>query len=365
MQILSRPGGNSNMSRKMKAAVLYGVNDLHCEMIDIPELGKKDVLVKVSACGVCGSDIPRVLTTGTYHFPTIPGHEFGGRVVEVGDEVSQGYIGKRVAVIPLIPCKKCKACEIGQYAQCEDYDFLGSRNDGGFAEYVKVPVENLIFVPDKVEDDATAFLEPISVALHVIENCGVGYGDNVAVFGLGAIGIFIAQWAKAFGAKRVFAIDLDEKKVEIAKQLGLIDAICGKSEDVDMIIRKKTNGVGIDVAFEASGSPQAFCQAISLIRTSGRMGLVGRPVKSLEIPVDSFEKILRSQITIKGTWSFEFTDFPHHAWKKSLDALARGEIQTEPIISHRLPLEKTYNAIKIMSEHKEPFYKILIKPGMK
>lgn len=353
------------MRKKMKAAVLHSVDDLCCEMIDVPKLSEKDVLVKVSACGVCGSDIPRVRTNGTYHFPTVPGHEFGGTVVEVGDKVSKDYIGKLVAVIPLIPCKKCKACEIGQYAQCENYDFLGSRSDGGFAEYVKVPVENLIFVPDGIEEDAVAFLEPISVALHVIENCGVEYGDNVAVFGLGAIGIFIAQWAKVFGAKHVFAIDLDEKKVEIAKQVGLVDAICGKSEDVNVVIHEKTKGTGIDVAFEASGSPQAFCQAISLIRTSGRMGLVGRPVKSLEIPVNSFEKILRAQITLKGTWSFEFTEFPHHAWKKSLDALACGQIKTEPIISHRFPLEKTYDAIKIMSEHTEPFYKILMKPEMK
>lgn len=352
------------MDGKMKAAVLHGVDDLRCELVDIPEPGENDVLVKISACGVCGSDIPRILKNGTYHFPTIPGHEFGGTVVETGEKVPKEYMGKRVAVIPLIPCGHCRACEIGQYAQCEDYDFLGSRNDGGFAEYVKVPAANLIFVPDGVEEDSLAFLEPISVALHVIENNRVEYGDNVAVFGLGAIGIFVAQWAKAFGAAHVFAVDLDEEKVRIAKSLGLTDAICAADEDVEQVIREKTGGTGVDAAFEASGAPQVFCQAVRLLRTSGRLGLVGRPVRPLEIPVDSFERILRSQLTIKGTWSFEFTDFPHHAWKKSLDALKSGAIRTEPIISHRLPLSRTYDAVRIMSDHTEPFYKILIKPEL-
>ena len=330
----------------------------------IPELREKDVLVKVSACGVCGSDIPRVLETGTYHFPTIPGHEFGGTIAEAGSGVSKELCGKRVAVIPLIPCKTCKSCETGQYAQCEHYDFLGSRNDGGFAEYVKVPESNLLFVPENVDEEAVAFLEPISVALHVVQNCRVNYGDSVAVFGLGAIGIFVAQWAKAFGAKHVFAIDLDEKKVEIAKSMGLVDELCIGKDDIDAIVKEKTNGTGIDRAFEASGAGAAFKQAISLLRMEGTLGLVGRPVHSLEIENQTFEKILRFQITIKGTWSFEFKEFPHHAWKQSLDAINAGVIKTEPFISHRIPLEDTLKAVKLMKDKSEFFYKILIKPEM-
>ena len=315
----------------------------------IPELREKDVLVKVSACGVCGSDIPRVLETGTYHFPTIPGHEFGGTIAEAGSGVSKELCGKRVAVIPLIPCKTCKSCETGQYAQCEHYDFLGSRNDGGFAEYVKVPESNLLFVPENVDEEAVAFLEPISVALHVVQNCRVNYGDSVAVFGLGAIGIFVAQWAKAFGAKHVFAI---------------VDALCIGKDDIDAIVKEKTNGTGIDRAFEASGAGAAFKQAISLLRMEGTLGLVGRTVHSLEIENQTFEKILRFQITIKGTWSFEFKEFPHHAWKQSLDAINAGVIKTEPFISHRIPLEDTLKAVKLMKDKSEFFYKILIKPEM-
>ena len=348
----------------MKAYVLNRIGCL--DLMDVPEPMLKDgeVLVEVKAAGICGSDIPRIFANGTYHFPTIPGHEFAGVVCKVKDKENEGLIGKRVGVFPLIPCRTCAPCQKRQYEMCMHYDYLGSRSDGGFAEYVKVPESNLLFVPENVDEEAVAFLEPISVALHVVQNCRVNYGDSVAVFGLGAIGIFVAQWAKAFGAKHVFAIDLDEKKVEIAKSMGLVDALCIGKDDIDAIVKEKTNGTGIDRAFEASGAGAAFKQAISLLRMEGTLGLVGRPVHSLEIENQTFEKILRFQITIKGTWSFEFKEFPHHAWKQSLDAINAGVIKTEPFISHRMPLEDTLKAVKLMKDKSEFFYKILIKPEM-
>jgi len=352
------------MNGKMKAAVLHGIDDLRYEEVDIPVLGDDDVLVKVSACGVCGSDIPRVLTQGTYHFPTIPGHEFGGVVVEAGKNVDEAVLNKKVAVIPLIPCHHCKSCEVGDYAQCEHYDFLGSRNDGGFAEYVKVPKDNILIVPENVAPESTAFLEPICVALHVVSNSKVTFGEDVAVFGLGAIGIFVAQWAVAFGARHVFAIDLDERKVEIAKSLGLKDAICGSIDEVRRIVDEKTKGNGCDVVFEASGAPVVFNQAMTLLKQNGRFGPVGRPVDDLVVKNATYETILRKQINIHGAWSFEFKSFPHHAWDTALHALDEGIIKTEPIISHRLPISKTYDAVKLMSDKSEFFYKILILPEL-
>jgi L-iditol 2-dehydrogenase len=349
------------MSKTMKAAVLHAPGDLRCEEVQIPEIGDNDVLVKVHACGICGSDLPRVLTAGTYHFPTIPGHEFGGVVVQAGRNAEKSLIGRMVGVIPLIPCRACKMCEVGEFALCEHYDFLGSRSDGGFAEYVKVPAANVIPVPDEVEKDSVAMLEPISVALHVVQNCGVQYGDSVAVYGLGAIGMFIAQWAKIYGAEHVFAIDVDPGKVEIAKKIGLDDALPAGPE-TENIIREKTNSHGCDIAFEASGAAPAFSQAVQVLRTAGKMGLVGRPVRDLPIQPVTFEKILRSQLTIKGTWSFQFQRFPHNAWKQSLKALQSGKMLTAPLITHRVPIEKTFEAIQMMAGKKEFVHKILVKP---
>ncbi len=352
------------MQEKMKAAVLYGVDDLRYVDYDIPQVGKDQVLVKVSACGICGSDIPRVLTTGTYHFPTIPGHEFGGTVVMLGAGCEPELLGKRVAVIPLIPCRNCPQCESGNFQMCESYDYLGSRNDGGFAEYCLVPKQNLVVMPDGVDDACAALLEPITVAQHVVRNNGVNYGDDVIVYGLGAIGIFIAQWAKAMGAAHVFAIDLDSQKVAIARQIGLTDAICSAEENAAAIIREKTGGWGADVAFEATGSGYIFNEAISLLKKNGRFGLVGRPVRPMEIRTETFEKILRSQITIKGTWAFEMNTFPHNSWSVSLDAIRDGKIKTKEIVSHRLPLSKTYDGIRIMADKTEFYYKLLVIPSM-
>lgn len=349
------------MEKVMKAAILYAPGDLRVEKVNIPKLKKGEALIKVSFCGVCGSDIPRILVNGTYHFPTIPGHEFGGNVVEVFDNVYKNLIGKKVAVVPLIPCKKCEMCEIGNFAQCKNYDFLGSRNDGGFAQYVKVPVENLIVLPDDMEDMAVAFLEPICVALHVIRNSGLSYGKNVAVFGLGAIGMFIAQWAKVFGAKHVFAIDVDEEKVALAKKIGLNNAICTKDIDVEQYINNLSSGV--DFVFEASGSMIAFKQGIKILRQSGRLGLVGRPTKNIILEPDIFEKILRSQLKIIGTWSFEMKNFPSNDWHESMEAIYTGKIKIKELVSQIYELDKISEAINIMNNHTESFTKILISPN--
>lgn len=349
------------MSEKMRAAVLHAPGDLRYEEVPVPELGADDVLVKVHACGICGSDLPRVLTAGTYHFPTIPGHEFGGTIVRAGGKAGEDLLGKMVGVIPLIPCRKCKMCEVGEFALCEHYDFLGSRNDGGFAEYVKVPAANVLPVPDDVDKDSVAMLEPISVALHVIQNCGVGFGDSVAVYGLGAIGMFVAQWARIYGAEHVFAIDVDPGKIEIAKAIGLTDA-CVAGPGVEEAVREATDGKGCDAAFEASGAAPAFTQAVKILRTAGTLGLVGRPVKDLPIPPVTYEKILRAQLVIRGSWSFQFKRFPHQAWKQSLDVLKSGKMETAPLITQRVPLEKTFEAIQMMAGKREFVHKILVKP---
>ena len=350
------------MVKKMKAAVLHAPGDLRIEEVPIPSLGLDDLLVKVSACGICGSDVPRILTEGTYHFPTIPGHEFSGTVVKSDSKKRDTLIGQKVAVIPLIPCRKCKFCEIGKFAQCEKYGFLGSRDDGGFAEYVKVPYKNIVRLPEEVSLEEGAMIEPVSVALHAVKNMGISWGDEVAVFGLGAIGNFIAQWAKAYGARHIFAIDIVKEKIKIANEVGLIDSINGKDDNWQDIILEKTEGKGVDVSIEASGSNRALSDSINLLRMEGKLGLVGRQANGAKIDDALYEKILRAQILIKGTWSFEFTDFPHNAWTQSIEAIRKNNIAIKPLISHRLTIYETFKAVKMLKNRGENISKILIKP---
>ena len=237
----------------MKACVLHGIGDLRFEEVPIPEAVVGEVLLKVKASGICGSDIPRVFTKGTYSFPTIPGHEFAGQIVKAGAGVDESLIGKKAAVFPLIPCMRCSACQIGEYAQCLDYNYLGSRCNGGFAEYVTVPVWNLVMIPDALSYEEAAMAEPAAVAVHALRQAGIEIGDSVAIFGAGAIGLMLAQWSKAWGAENVMLIDIDDGKIRFAREQGF--ELIWNSRDGDPVewISRVTEGRGADVAVEGAG----------------------------------------------------------------------------------------------------------------
>jgi len=184
----------------MKAAVLHAPGDLRVEDVPVPAIGPDDVLVRVMAAGICGSDIGRVMVTGTYRFPTVPGHEFAGQIEKTGANVTHLVAGDRVAVAPLMPCFDCEWCRAGKFSLCDSYDFMGSRSDGAFAEFVKAPARNVMKIPDSVSYDAAATIEPAAIILHGIHKLDVSLGDAVAVVGCGALGYFALQFAKLSGA---------------------------------------------------------------------------------------------------------------------------------------------------------------------
>ena len=193
----------------MQALVLHGIADLRLERVPVPAIRAGEVLVRVAAAGVCGSDIPRVYEHGAYHHPLIPGHEFSGVVAQVSDD-TRHRVRERVTVKPLIPCRRCPYCETGALAQCVSYDYLGSRSDGAWAEYVRVPEANLVPLPEGLSIVAAALSEPAAVALHAMRQGHVAAGDTVAILGTGPIGMILAQWARVVGAGQVLLLDIDE-----------------------------------------------------------------------------------------------------------------------------------------------------------
>ena len=185
----------------MKAWVLHQVNDLRYETVNPPALADQEVLVQVKAAGICGSDIPRIYQTGTYSYPLIPGHEFSGVVAELGRGSDSHWLNRRVGIFPLIPCGSCVPCRQEQYEMCRRYSYLGSRRDGGFAEYAAVPVQNLIGLAESVSFQEAAMLEPMAVAVHAMRRARPAASDTVVICGLGTIGLLLFLFLREAGVK--------------------------------------------------------------------------------------------------------------------------------------------------------------------
>lgn len=331
----------------MKAYALYEIGNLQYEDRPLPELCPGWALVKVLVAGICSSDIPRIFTKGTYRFPTIPGHEFCGRVEAVHDEADSGWIGKRVGVYPLIPCKQCPSCRKEQYETCEHYDYLGSRRDGGFAEYAAVPVWNLLELPDTVSDIQGALLEPAAVALHAVKRAEIRTGDNVCVVGTGGIGLLAGQWAKLQGAGRVVIKGRNEAKRSLAERCGLE-------------YLTNTTGEQFDRVIEAVGSEAALSESIQLTAPGGRLVLMGNPDGPRTLFQDTYWRILRKQITLTGTWNSSYGN-SENDWVETLEGMGCGKLKTDSIISHVLEKEQMKIGLTMVQDQTKLCCKVCCK----
>lgn len=334
----------------MKAYSLLSIGNLEYGEVEIPDIKSGWCLIKVKACGICSSDIPRIYKKGTYHFPTIPGHEFSGIVLKVGNSMDACWIGKRVGVFPLIPCKQCEFCKKHKYEMCKSYDYIGSRRDGAYAEYVAAPIWNLIGLPDNISYKEAAMLEPLSVALHATKTAGVIKGNSVAIVGTGMIGFAVAQWCNIFGAKNTFIIGRNTSKKIYADKIG-VNYIDGNTND---ILDK------FDVVFEAVGTNNAINTAIKIAKSGGKVVMLGNPEGDILFEQNIYWEILRKQLSVFGTWNSSFEHTGESDWKEAVEAISSKRISVENLISHCYPNEKLKSALDIMRNHKEPYCKVMI-----
>ena len=244
--------------KKMKAVRLHAIGDLRCDEMEVPVPKGEELLIKVGACGVCGSDYPRTYEHGTSSgiYPLTIGHEFAGEVVAAGSKENEALIGTKAAIYPLIPCRKCDPCVTGNYAMCEHYDYLGSRRDGGFAEYCLLPSKWQLIVAKNASMEELAMTEPACVAQHAVRRADVQAGQYVVIFGAGPIGIMAARWVKLFGATPLL-VDIAQDKVEFAIEKGL-DAINSRTTNVSEEIRNRNHGKLADAAIEGTGAGVIF-----------------------------------------------------------------------------------------------------------
>lgn len=348
----------------MEALVLHGVGDLRLAHIPIPSISEGNVRVRIGFCGVCGSDIPRIFSKGTYSFPTICGHEFAGTIDECGHGVEGLQQGDSVVVFPLLWCGKCDACENGKYVQCTDYDYLGSRSDGAFAEYVVAPKENIIRIPNGVTLEEAALTEPAAVALHALRRTKDSLvGKTVAIFGVGPIGLMVAQWARIIGAQQVLLFDILDEKLELAQHLGFNTVFNTSTEDAVDVVNEQTNGKGAHICIEAAGAPQTYLYALGSVRRGGSVVLLGNPLGDVTLPASLISQLMRREVNLLGTWNSDYSISGNDDdWRTVLQAMASGKLNLSALISHKVPLSDGTQTLQMMKDKDEFYAKVLIHP---
>lgn len=345
----------------MKAWMLRDIGEFCYEDVQLPELREDEVLVAVKATGVCGSDIARVFETGAHRMPLIPGHEFSGEVMRVGVGVDSAWHGKRVGVFPLIPCKECVTCKQKKYEMCRNYSYLGSRRDGGFAEFAAVPEWNLIPLPEKVSFEAAAMLEPMAVAVHAMRRIRPGKEDMVMVCGLGAIGMLLALFLRESGVRNILLVGNKDFQCDVVQRLGFsAEQYCNSSkQDVTEWVQAKTKGNGVSAVFECVGKNDTFSLVVDCAAPGGKVCLVGNPYTDLHMEKSVYWKILRNQLTVTGIWNSSFTHDADDDWHYVLQRLEKGRIVPEELISHKVPLERVGEHLEMMRDKTEWYIKVM------
>jgi len=324
-----------------------------------PAVGEDDVLVRVKACGICGSDVHGFTgKTGRRLPPLIMGHEAAGIVEDVGKNVAVFEKGDRVCFDSTVYCNECEPCRNGSYNRCESRQVLGVsvpgfKRHGAFAEYVSVPWWIVSKIPDDLSFVHSALLEPASIGTHAANRAPISSGDAVVIIGVGTIGLFILQACRLRGAAKVFAVDINEYRLELAAGLGADKLINPLKLDLKETILKETENRGADVTFEAVGYAQTFGHAVSVTKTGGHLVAVGNLEKKAEFDL---QELVARELTFTGSYASagEFRD--------CIERVASGKINVEPLISDVLPLADGPSAFDRLLKAEENLLKIVLEP---
>lgn len=347
----------------MKAVLMEKVKDLKYVDVDMPTIKDDEVLIKIMAVGVCGSDIPRLLKFGSHILPIIPGHEFAGKIVEVGSQVRNWKKGDKASAAPLIPCYKCEWCKKGIYSLCENYKYYGSRNNGAFAQYLAVKAKNLVPLQKDTPYAWGATIDPAANAIHAfIRGDGTGE-DKVCVFGLGAIGLYAVQYARILGCKQIIAVDINDGKLEIAKKCGATETVNSLNENPVEKAWEYTKGKGVSLTFDMSGIPSAQHQAILATGKMGRVVLVGISHASLKLSEQAVDNILRFQLSIRGSWNSFSNPFPGREWTETAKLMEEKKFNPDILISHRLDLKELPTVFEKIDKKELVYTKIMFFPN--
>lgn len=347
------------MSTMMKAAQFTAPLQIQLTEGNVPAPKGNDVLVKINYAGICGTDfkifdgsIP-YMKQGKLSYPTIPGHEWSGEVVETGPNVTTFKKGDRVTGECHIGCGKCEDCLNGRTNVCFSRKRVGIiGHDGAFSQYLIISEKALHLLPPHVSAMEGALVEPLTVALHAMDKLDSVAGSNIVVFGLGPIGLLICQVAKVMGAAHIIGVDLDDKRLSIAKQVGC-DTVTNKSNnDLAEFLNVITGGEGVHVVVEATGVKALFANAINIVRPGGQISLVG--LYDGKVEVDATQLITKD-IRLYGNMASA------RVWDRAIRLMQSKKIDVNPLITHVFPFEKIQDAMNLAYHKSKGSIKVLLE----
>jgi NADPH2:quinone reductase len=331
----------------VRAVVIDEPGKIRVTEVPDPEAGPGEVLIEVGACGVCGTDLH--IAAGEFPptpYPIVPGHEFAGTIAAVGPDVEGGWqVGDKVAVDPSLFCGHCRQCRRGRGNLCENWNATGDTVDGAFAERVTVPADTVYALPENLDFQQGALIEPVSCAVHGLRRLGVEVGERVLVVGAGTMGLIMSQLLVASGAQ-VSVVDLAESKLGLAQELGAVEVATSTKE----LSRR-----GFDAAVDATGAPRAIQDAFDALDRGGRLEVFGVADGAARIDLSPF-RIYNDEITIVGSMAVL------NSYGEAVELVANGTIAAKRLISHTLPLDGFEEALELVRSGSST--KVQILPGL-
>jgi len=355
-------------TERMKAVVCYAPRKYVLEEKPVPKASDGEVVVRVGASGICGSDIKcyegaEILWGGPRPYvkpPVTPGHEFVGEVVELGPGAAERTglkIGDKSVAEQIVPCWECRYCRTGKYWMCQVHDifgFQGGIDDGGFAEYMKYPSRAIVHkVPNHMPDQRAAFIEPLSCAIHAVQRARIELGEFVVIAGMGPLGLCMLQVAKLKNPVELVALDIKDNRLRLAEKLGATRTLNVAREDAVRRVLEMTQDYGCDVYIEASASTSGVTQGLQMIRKLGRFvefSVHGQPTTADWSIIGD-----RKELDILGS------HLGPYSYPLAIDYIERGVVNVDPIITHTFPLDRFEEAFEV-SHRAENAIKVMLKP---
>lgn len=323
-------------------AALFDGHRLTVKYTDVRSLREGEAIVQVQACGICGTDLHIVEGTARSSPPVVLGHEFAGVVLDVAADASPIAVGSRVAIDPNIHCGECAWCRRGEVHLCSHLRAMGVDCDGGMAGLCIVPIQQLYTIPDRLSFDAAAFIEPVSCAVHGIDQARIALGDTIVILGGGTIGLLMLQLARSAGAARVFVVEPLERKRTLARSLGADAVIDPLRVDVRSVVFDET-GIGADVVIECAGRTETAQLAVHLARRGGTVEFFGVCPKDQPIALDP-HAVYFNELTIVGSY------INPHSFARAITLIESGRVHVEALLPDTFPLEGVHEAMRALKE---------------